>query len=45
MKLIEFIIRIFFSGKDEANLYSEAIAEGIKDTLNELGSSMGLDDK
>ena len=44
MKLIEFIRRIFWSDKSQTNFYSEAIAEGIKDTLEELGYSMGLDD-
>jgi|GEM_PF-3902421 hypothetical protein len=45
MKLIKYLKRIFRNNKNQYNLYAEAIAKGIKDTVEELGYSMGLDDQ
>jgi ABC-type sugar transport system substrate-binding protein len=45
MKLIEFIKKIFWSDRNKTNIYFEAVAEGIKEAVEKLGYSMGLDDK
>ena len=44
MKFIRFIKRIFSKKRKRVNLYSDAIAEGIKDTMKEFGNSPRLAD-
>lgn len=45
MKLIEFIKSIFRKKRKRINIYSDAISEGMKEALEELGYSRGKDDK
>lgn len=45
MRFIEFIRRFFLCDKNQANCYIDAIVEGVKEAIEELGACMGLDEK
>ena len=45
MKLIKFVKRFFLKREKRCDPFSEAIAEGIKDSFREMGYKIGIKDK